>query len=354
MKVAILSVADTRHMTPSSAYERYFKENGIEYDLICSNKYSDVDNNKNHYRYSWTKTKRINRLYKLYNYLRFYRFAKRIIKLNKYDFIVVWNENTAALFSHFLRHKYKNRYCVNIRDTVADIGRASSLSWKAINNARFCTKPWVRDVEEYPPETYILLNEDRKVLDKCEIRTSFNDFRTNPINLCYMGLGRIGLKTFKNILLAFKNDSRFNLFFYGFECDTLVKDFVDNNQIKNCFCYGSFPPEETAMILNKTDVIMNYYNTGGSQLKFTIGVKASYGPFIQVPQIVDDDTYWAEVCTKYGFGLPVKNENELPDVLYNWLIGLDFVKFSEGCRKYRDFVRETNDRFYSMCKEVFK
>ena len=352
MKVAILSVADRRHMTPSSSYEDYFTKNGIPYDVICGNKYDDNKGDENHFYYCWDKNGNQSKVFKLGQYLKFREFAIRIIKEKRYDFIVVWNENTAALFSTFLVKRYRDRYCINIRDTVADIGFLQKFAWLAINNAVFCTRPWVRDIEEYPKETYSILNYDKKILDRCTIKQGIKQ-RGEQIVITYMGLARSGLNTHYRFIDAFANDERFLLKYYGTDCDTLINDYVKQKNIKNCICSGTFPPERTASLLEECDVIMNYYNTGGSQLKVTVGVKASYGPFLRIPQIVDDDTYWAEVCTKYGFGFPVKNENSLANDFYEWYYNIDFAKFDEGCRDYITFVNETNRAFYSKCNMVF-
>jgi len=210
----------------------------------------------------------------------------------------------------------------------------------------------VRDIEKYPKETYSILNYDKKILNHCTPKKQISK-SGRPIIITYMGLARIGIKTFKRFIDCFANDKRYLLQFFGTDCDTLIGDYVKEKGITNCQVAGTFPPEETSKYLNQTDVIMNYYNTGGSQLKVTIGIKASYGPFLRIPQIVDDETYWAEVCEKYGFGFPVKNEERLADEFFDWYTSLDFNNFTNGCDEYISFLLETNRKFYEKCDDVF-
>ena len=123
-KILILSVADLRHMTCASSYCEFFEKNNIPFDIICTDRYEEkafFDYKCSIFRFPWRLSAKASKLQKVHLFVNFYFWAKRFIKENQYRFVVVWNENTALLFGHFLKKKYKGRYAVNVRDLISDL-----------------------------------------------------------------------------------------------------------------------------------------------------------------------------------------------------------------------------------------
>lgn len=57
MKVLILSVADKRHMPMVAVYEKYFRENNIDYDIIRTSRYNKPDNlNPGVFEFEWIQS----------------------------------------------------------------------------------------------------------------------------------------------------------------------------------------------------------------------------------------------------------------------------------------------------------
>jgi hypothetical protein len=354
MKVLILSVADLRHMTPSITYRKYFEEKGIDYHIICTQRYKENNNvtvNNNIHRFQWIAPTTRNRIKKVIPFLKFRKYAINLIYREKYDYIVVWNENTATLFADFLALRYSNRFCINVRDILSDLGPFRNIFMIAARYADFTTTPTPKGYTELK-NNYVLYNYDTSVISKSKVHNSFKK-PGERITLTYMGLAKTSLQNFKRIIELFGNDDRYILQFFGDSCDTLLVDYAKKKNINNIICGGAFAPEKTADYLNNTDIIINYYNSGHPCLKITIGIKASYGPPLRIPQITDANTYWASVCEKYGFGFPVIDESTIADDLYTWYHSLDFSMFDDGCRQYCEFINTENKKFYEKCDSIF-
>lgn len=353
-KAVILSVADPRHMTCSSFYCDYFQKYNIKFDIICTDRYiSQVKFNYsgNIYQYKWGDSTRKNKIKKINHFIRFKKYAKKIILDKKYDFVVIWNENTAVLFYDFLIKNFKNRYCINIRDSIDDLGILKKVVQKAIKKAVFTTTPSPLGLKQIQERGYILLNNDKKILNLCKVRESFN--LQTPIRVTYMGLIHAAVDTYLRMIEEFGNDKRFELCFFGDGVD-LLEPFVKKRGYKNIVLGKEFPPEKTAVYLNQTDIINSYYNNGSSGLKWAIGVKESYGPQLRIPTICDNNTLWSRISEKYGFGYTVKDEKDFPNDLFNWYKNLNFQSFKKGCKEYCTLVDKTNQKIYERLELIFK
>lgn len=361
MRILILSVADLRHMTCVSSYCEFFEKNKIEFDIICTNRYKEkvkYNYNCRIYQYEWEISEKENKFLKIKKFLDFRRYVKKIISKEKYDYVVIWGENAALLFTDMLLLKFKNRYCVNIRDIDLYKNIITKLILdKCVERALFSTIPSPKGLSYLKGNGKILINKDLQILKLCTPKTRLKD-DNEKINIVYMGLITPYLETFMKMIKVFANDERYILAFYGKEADTKLNKFVEENGYTNIICGGSFPPLKTVEYLNQADIINSYYPESNSGLDFGIGVKESYTPFLKIPSLCNHNCYWDEISKKYNFGFSVKDLNNMNNELYDWYHSLDFNELNKNCQKYIDFVDEINKDVYILwekyfnCKEV--
>jgi len=353
MKVAVISVADVRHMTPSSIYTSFFDNNGIDYDVICTKRYVEDTpvENPRLIRYDWIISPSKNRIKKLIPFLRFRRFVVSTINKERYDFLVIWNENTATLLFDILLRRFNGRYCVNVRDPIGDLGVLSKITLKVLNRSKFNTMPSLPCFPKLENERfkfYSMINKDLKVIENCPKKESLKR-PGETLVITFMG-HLVQLKPWEKIIDVFANDKRFELHFFGPGCDTTIAPYLDKNGVKNVVCAGPFLPEKTSDYLRETDIINNYY---GYVVPYALGIKASYGPQLRIVQICDSFVGWADICKYYGFGFPVESLVNLPDVLYTWYHSLDMEGLEKGCEEYCNYVDEINQKFYIECMSLF-
>ena len=142
MKVAILSAVNIRHMSLITLYTDILKKNNIEYDIIYMDKYNEDElfdcNTK--YRYVNIVNRKAFKPIKVLKYLMFIPYAKKILKKNKYDFIIVWNDVAIFMFADILRKMYPQKYCLNVRDNMYyDIRWLNRRYAKSFKKAAFVT-----------------------------------------------------------------------------------------------------------------------------------------------------------------------------------------------------------------------
>lgn len=351
MRIAILSVGDYRHITLISKYTNYFDEHGVYYDVICTDRHNDSIARSHVYQFPFSETK--NSIEKIKEFLRFRRWAIEVIKENTYDFIVVWNENTALLFSDFLLINFKNKYCVNIRDVdFLDQKFLNIIRGRVVRNSRFSTYCSTAPLD-FPKgySYYIMRSMNLKVLKHVNKRVSFRS-KSEPIRIGFLGKIRFP-EANEEIIRAFGNDARYQIFFIGSGSETL-EEFKKN--VINLHLIGTYEPEDTAKYLEELDVINSYFGTKVLGYERMSSIRFSYAPYMHIPVIVGANTNMEEEGVRYGFAYgfgrcPVENE---ADNFFKWYHCQDVDMFIEGCEAYCDDVKNTDEAFYCALRESVK
>ncbi len=361
MKIAIVSIADLRHMSMVSLYTQYFQKYDIEYDIICSNRYSSekvdyLETPSNEYgkvyKFPWIQSKNTSKYKKIIPLLKFRRFSKRIIKNKNYDFICVWNENTMMVIGDILL-SMQNKYCVNIRDfdypKMLILNQLRNLIFKkaAFNTRVYIDKTF--DCDKY--NTIPIVSRNLDIIKKCKYHDCLVD-KTKPIRITYIGNIR-NIEEDKKIIKAFGNDDRFVIQFFGTGAEEL-EDFVLKNKYKNVVLKGIFNVEETAKYLDQSDVIHAYYGKKIYGWSIYAPIKSGYATSLGIPLLVTPDTYLDRIVKKYGIGYTIDSFEDLATHFYNWYYSLDIKMFLQGCQEYERFVDGIQEVFYETCDRYFR
>lgn len=354
-KIAILSVADLRHMTCVSSYCEFFCSHNIEFDIICTNRYEERAEYVYQcgiYAYKWNAGIQASRLQKVKDFVRFRRYAKKVLTSSKYDFVVVWGENATLLFSSVLKRNFSGRYGINIRDVLSDLGILRHIVEGCMKKAVFVTTPTPIPIFKQKENVYVLYNNDLQILKKCQPKQRFKSME-EKIVITYMGLIYPSIDIFKQFIDAFGDDERFVLRFFGKGAEVDLKQYAEDKGYHNIILGGAFQPIDTAKFLEETDILDSYYSEQNTSLKFAVGVKESYGPRLRIPTITNAGTYWAELSEKYGFGFFASEIDSLPDKLFAWYHSMKFEDFEQGCINYCKDVDAENQKIVDVWKRVF-
>lgn len=339
-KILILSIGDLRHISMISMYTKLLNDNGMVYDIICTSRYSDEKTSKsNLYEFYWHQNMNAPKILKIRPFIKFRKFAKKLINKNKYDFIIVWNENTALLFFDLLLITYTKKYCVNIRDFgFFRSTYLKSIVTKLLKNSAFSTFPSPWGLEHLPVFDYtIMLNYDYDLVNKFKVRDSLK--KTDKITITYLGV--IFNTNYKRIITELGNDGRFLLEYYGPGIEEL-EIFVKTNNYSNVVFGPEFPVHKTSDYLRNTDIINSYYGNNFIELKYAHGVKQSYAPIFHIPIILDSDTKFGIEAEKFGFGFQIDKKTPFKEELYNWYMTIDENSFHKLCSEYVSKIEETN------------
>ena len=355
MKVAILSTVNLKHMTIVSIYMDYFKRKGIPYDLIYIDKYGEEEFNDavNCYKFQLRIKRNWNPVRKALHYMKFRGFAKKYLKEGNYDFIVTWNMLTGMMFGHFLKKKFKGKYCLNIRDIGTSGNAVLKLAQNvAIRNCAFATVSSPAFEKYLPKHEYLFMQSlNTSLLEKCQAHKKLKE-KDEVINITYIGYVCYYDNCYK-IIDSLCNDKRFKLRFYG-EGTNLIKEYAESIGAKNVVVKGRFRIEETPDLIQDSDIIYNLYGNENINLRTALSIKLYYAIYLHVPILVCENTYMKEIADELGIGITVKEmDSGFGDYLYDKYHQFDQTAIDKNCNEHIKIVNKGNSEIFNRLDNIF-
>ena len=347
-KVCILSAVNIKHMSMISIYTDILKREKVDFDIIYMDKYGEDEAFEcaHKYRYENVVDADLPRVVKMFKYMMFLPYAISILEKNKYDFVIVWNDVAIFIFADYLSNRYKRKYCLNVRDNMMYDKKFFQKRYrKVFLNSVFNTissEGYLRFLPKGPQ--YLPIHSlNLSAIETMQRKCSFVK-KGRPIRIGFIGYVRF-FDTNKKLLDVFANDERFEVHFYGKKANQL-KSYAQENNIKNAVFHDSFPVEDTAMYLEKIDIMNNLYGNDTLNLQTAISIKFYHAVYARIPILVCKNTYIGELAQKLNIGFEVVSiDNEMKENLLVWYQNLDFEKFSETCDRYLDNIKQINDAF---------
>ncbi|MBU5363898.1 hypothetical protein KQI33_00735 [Enterococcus devriesei] len=357
MRVGIVSISNIKHMTLISLYTDILKKNKIDYDFIYVDKYNISEKNDadNIFKYVISIKKNSSSLKKAIKYAGFIRFAKKIIRDNNYDLLIVWGSGTGYILSRFLVNRWKEKYIYNIRDYGYENKKIISiLQNKIVKNSLFTTISSKKFLDFLPSSSkYIFVNSINPKLTEELLSSNSSKITSKAIRICFIGYVRF-IENDKKLLLALKNDSRFIVQYFGAKSD-ILKKFAEENGIKNTEFIDSFDSSQTSELLMKADVINNLYGNDDTALDTAISIKYYYSILLNLPILVWKNTYMEEITKDFpGVFVFDGNYNGLNDRLYTWYSQINKKRMIERNSKLVKDFRKENTFFENKFADLFR
>ena len=360
MKACILSVVELKHMVMSSIYTRYFESRGIKYDIIYMDRYhvEEKNNAEQIYRYECPNGGRFS---KIIGYFGFVKFAKKIMRKNEYDFVVVWNEYTSAIFANFLRKEYAGRYSLNIRDLYNEESLLQNpklfnpLLEKSLSKALFATVSSGEYIKHLPKyDKYMFIHSvNKNILPTPKEYPDVVD-EIKQIQILY--IGKISYyEEAKWMINLLKNDTRFLMKFVGIGSEVL-KEYCEDIGCRNVEFVGKFESEKTLSYLREADVIYNIYGDERVCEKTALSNKMYYAACLNVPILVCKNTYMNTVASRCGIAFAVDEcePTELGNRLFDWYIKLDRKEIQNKCSDFINEAIDSQEMLYKYLDKEFK
>lgn len=351
-KIAILSAVNIKHMSLISLYTEILKRNNIAYDIIYMDKYNEDEDFEcaHKYRYVNVVNQKLPNLLKKIKYMLYFPYATHVLKKNKYDFVIVWNDLAIFMFGHFLARHYAGKYCLNVRDNMKyDCPRYKRMYEKTFRNSAFNTISSKGYLDILPKDcNYIQINSlNLSVLKGMKIHNSTRN-KNEPIRIGFIGYVRYYDRN-KKMLDTFNNDPRFELHYYGKNADVL-KMYAEENGISNTVFHDSFPVTDTGKYMENIDIINNLYGNDTLNVRKAVSIKFFHALYAKIPILVNTQTYIGDLAVKTGGGFYFDDINEeRKNELYNWYHNyFDYTKYSQQAELFLDKAQEENNIFEQL------
>ncbi|WJV19351.1 hypothetical protein QU593_02240 [Rossellomorea marisflavi] len=346
-KICILGTANIKHMTLISLYTEVFKEANQKFDIIYIDKYQEYEeyDADTLYRFELKIESNWSFSRKLAHYWSYKKFAIDIIKREKYDFIIVWNEFTAFMFSDFLSRNYSNRYCVNIRDQNFNRNPLVQLKYKqAIKRSCFSTISSEKFRGIFPNHDYLFIHSFNKNLVNGIIPVANKRPLDKPLRIMFIGRMSYPESIYKTID-SLGNDPRFEVSFIGAGCGVFTS-YISERGYENIFIHDSFDPKDTPLFLSSVDIIYSLNKENDIHSDTLLPIKLYYAIAKHIPILVYKSSYTYEFAKKHNIdiGISGKDFERLGDIIFNEYQKLTQEKIDDGCKKAINDIFETHKK----------
>ncbi len=273
---------------------------------------------------------------KIGGFIKYRKAAKKLIKEEKFDFIIVLHSLPGVVTADILKKQFKNRFIFDYRDsTYEGFAPYKKIIGSLVENsyATFVSSDAFR---VFLPEScshkiytsHNLLTDSLSHRDERDI----NGIESEKIRIAFWGFIRHE-EVNREIINRIGADERFELHYYGREQQTArnLKHYVTEKGIGNVFFHGEYKPEDRYQFVRETDIIHNIYHD--SNMMLAMGNKYYDAIVFRLPQICMEGSYMAELAEKYGTGIgcnPYKED--FTDKIYSYYKGIsDYDPFRTAC-----------------------
>ncbi|MCT7653105.1 glycosyltransferase [Aliarcobacter butzleri] len=285
-------------------YRDYMKDLSDEYNSSCklNENIASISNG--------------NYLQRIGKYLQSVQKLYKILKVNKYDTLIVNNIDTLALFKICtLFRKTNTKIVIEISDLRSHT-YTNSLKSKVIRAIeqfifRFVDKLIVTSPKFYEMYYNKLFNSNYFVLENKPLSNMIPP-KLEKIKNDKTVIGIVGLllqgKPYERLFETVKNDDRFEVHIYGKGTyQKLVEEYA--NKYENIKYFGEYNFfQDSAKIYSSLDILYMPYDTTNGSLnnKIALPNKLYEAMYFQVPIITSSSTYLGELVEDYGIGKTIK------------------------------------------------
>lgn len=279
---------------------------------------------------------------KITSFFTYRRFAKKLLKTENYDFIIVLHTLPAVLIKDVLTSEYKGKYILDYRDYTFEKIPIYKQWIAQLVNCSVATFVSSNAFRKYLPSVDKIYASHNILLDSLNHRDVKQSWNARCVRIRYWGLIRYA-DTQIELIRRIGNDPRFEMHFHGREqgeCKRIV-EYCQENAVSNVYFHGEYIPEERYQFAAETDLIQNVQDFD-SITENAVSNKFYDGAVFYVPQICSDKSYMGKCLEKYSIGLSCNvYDDDIADKLYDYCTNIDVEEFKEKCDTFmKEILKE--------------
>lgn len=267
-------------------------------------------------------------------FIKYRYFAKRIIKQNRYDKIIVLHTTPGLTIIDVLLNSFKGKFVLDFRDITYEYNRIYRLFVGKLVKASALTYVSSDAFRRFLPNSNKIFTIHNYLENSLQHRDIAKKGEKNQktIVISYWGLIRqVEINT--NIMDELGNDMRFELHYYG----RMLKDgnelsqYAKEKEYNNVFFHGAYLPEQRYSFASRTDMLHNIYDLGHTTGN-AMGNKYYDGVIFCIPQICSKGSEMGKKVEEFNVGITVDLQGKhLGDVLWDYYTTIDRNKFTDNC-----------------------
>lgn len=339
MKVGIIAFNNIKVCPYINPYAELLRKRDIEFDLIYANRSGDKEEYlETTYPIKWNR-----HTSKLINFISFSLSVRKILKKNKYDFLVILTTIPAILLFDLLLLRYSNKYVIDVRDYTYENNPIYYMVEKMVINSariRVISSPGFRNF--LPVQDYLMCHN---------IPPNYKDdkYMFNPAFNRKIRIGYVGMIAYKEqckqLIDLIEKDDRFIFWFYGIEAsENIIIDYIEEKNNDRIVYKGAYKPAEKLSVIENIDLLFNAYGNGNNLLDYALSNKLYDSFYTKKPLLTSSNTAMSREAGQYSFDIDYSNSNIL-DELFIWYQSINKKSFEEYSFNYLKKVYEEQQIF---------
>lgn len=312
-----------------SIYLEVLKTHHVNYDIISWNRDGKKEDA---IQYNYTMKSR-NPLILLWAYLKFALFAKKIIKKNEYDRLIVFTPQSGIFLSSLLKKEFKGKYIFDYRDLSIEqklYFKRPFLKVLRYSYANVISSPGFIKYLPSQFDYFISHNFEVASVRKALATKSELVLKNNPIDVLTIG----GIRDFESNVQILEHLVNVNGFYIRFvgkgNAATALKMRANELNAKNVLFEGYYLKEKEKEYISETTFMNIYYPRKPSH--DTALSNRFYNSLIyKKPMITTKDTTQGNYAEKFHIGLALNDCNDLQTKLINYISTLDKNSYVKEC-----------------------
>lgn len=310
MRILLITSYKRNMLSYLTKYEKLLKNANINYDILFwdRDKNYQLENHDNEYIFGKKCCfggNKISKLNKILPYFTFRNNVKKLLKINSYDKIIVFNTLPALFLVDILLLKYKSNYIFDYRDYTYEKFYMYRKAVNAIVNNSYFTAISSKGFLKFLKNKRKLVQNHN--ISNLELKKSI--VRLNG-DLSKITIGFLGLVRYEDenkiIINSLKNSNRYILKYIGKMYDECrLQDYCEQENIVNVFFYGEFRNEDKGQLYNDIDIINAVYGNKTYEVRTALPNKLYDCLLLKKPMIVSNNTYLGSIVEKYNLGITI-------------------------------------------------
>ena len=319
MKIGLIIPSNIWFCPYINIYTNCLKKYNISYDIISWNRLGgDLEEGYQYYNpIQNTKIKKLLTIIKYVNYV------KRIVLKEKYDKLIVSGSTIGIFLNKFLQKFYKKNYIFDFRDLSVEqyfILHKPFENLLANSFVNFVSSPGFKKCLPTSFDYALSHNFDiDKVKDAILNNTTKTKKNGDKITILTIG----GIRDYASnveVIKSLANNSLFELYFVGKgpESENL-RNFVQDNNIKNVKFHGYYDKRQEADFIEKAD-FMNIFYPNILSHNTALSNRFYSSLIYNKPMIVTSNSIQGDYVEKYNLGISIDDCDHLDKKLIDYLL----------------------------------
>lgn len=356
MKALIVTPYNLSIYPLTKVYTRVFEKYGISYDVVYLDRNGTEETSSAGHTFRFNLypdtpllrcSRKIRLLERIEYKLRlqmFKNYVEGLIKKGGYDFVVLWGEDSAYLFSRFVSKNMPGKYSINVRD----VWNAPPQSYidklrRAVKKSAFNTVSSDGFIERLPEADYIFIHSANEDVVSDIVRRQ-KERKEPPYTILNIGSFRSDQYAF-DVMDAFGNDRRFIMAYFGSGTERM-EEYCRNKGYINFICKGRFDIGQTAELLGCADIINCAYGSDCIAETSKMPIRFYYAIYLGVPILMTEGTRIAYYSDKLGMGLALPGSFDgktgVADAVYEKYMNIDVKKMRSDMDAFIEDIEESH------------